>query len=227
MNVLLMMVLTCLGQVGGGGQDEMEALVERIRENLTRVDDMLLQSAEADDVATGIGQVVDTHVQVIRDLEELIKQMKYTPSSSSSSSSSGESPESPSSQPPPRENDGSQSPQDGEGQQPQSPQEQENQEQQDGSQGGEEQQEQQESQSEPQGGMADNSAPRSEEGGPPPPDTIGDFTREHSDQRWGLLPPKLQERLLNLHVDDVPEQYRVWLEAYIRRMHTLESGSGR
>jgi len=79
----------------------------------------------------------------------------------------------------------------------------------------------------PQDGMGDLTEPRSEQAVPPPPDPIGSFTREDSDQRWGLLPPKLQERLLNLHVDDVPAQYRVWLEAYIRRLHSLESGAAR
>lgn len=222
MNTLLVMVLMCVGQVGGeGGQAEMEALVERIRENLTRVDELLLESADADDVASGISNVVDSHIQVIRDLESLIKQMKYTPSSSrSSSSSSDESSQNSSGQPPPRESDGSQSQQDEE-EQPKSPQEQ------DASESAEEQGQEQGAQPTPNDGMNEGEDPRSEQAGPPPPDPIGNFTREDSDQRWGLLPPKLQERLLNLHVDDLPEQYRVWLEAYIRRMRSLESSDVR
>ncbi len=215
MNVLLVCAALCLGQVGG--EDEMEALVERIRANLARVDELLLDTSEADEVATGIDDAVDTHVQVIRDLEDLIKMMKYTPSSSSSSSSSSDQPQSPSSQPPPRESDGDQQQEQQQGEQPQSPQEQ--------SQDGSTQDEQ--AQENPQDGTRDAATPRQEQGGPPPPDPIGDFTREDTDQRWGLLPPKLQERLLNLHVDDVPERYRLWLEAYIRRMHALESGEVR
>jgi len=218
MNVLLVCALMCLGQVGGGGEAEMEALVERIRANLERVDQLLLDTSEADEVASGIDDAVDTHVQVIRDLEDLIKMMKYTPSSSSSSSSSSDQPQSPSSQPPPRENDGdNQQQQQQQGEQPQSPQEQ--------SQDAGSQDEQ--SKQDPQDGTRDAASPRQDQGGPPPPDPIGDFTREDTDQRWGLLPPKLQERLLNLHVDDVPERYRLWLEAYIRRMHALESGEVR
>ncbi|MDG2148358.1 MAG: hypothetical protein P8N09_02425 [Planctomycetota bacterium] len=222
MNTLLVMVLVCVGQVGGdSGQAEMEALVERIRENLVRVDELLLESADADDVASGIDGVVDSHIQVIRDLESLIKQMKYTPSSSRSSSSSGdESSQESSSQPPPRENDGSQKQPDGE-EQPKSPQEQS------ASESAQEQENEQGAQPKPQDGADEGEVPRSEQGGPPPPDPIGNFTREDSDQRWGLLPPKLQERLLNLHVDDLPEQYRIWLEAYIRRMHSLESSDVR
>ncbi len=218
MNVLLIAVLSCLGQVAGADAD-MEALVARIRENLTRVDEMLFETSEAEDVATSLDDVVNKHTQVIRDLDELIKQMKYTPSASSSSSSSGQDPQSPSSQPPPRESDGSQQQEQQEsgGEKPNSPQEQ-------SPDGG---QQDDQSKENPQAGSQETAEPRQEEGGPPPPDPTANFTREDVDKRWGLLPPKLQERLLNLHVDDLPEQYRAWLEAYIRRMHALESGPGR
>ena len=52
----------------------------------------------------------------------------------------------------------------------------------------------------------------------PPPAATGDFLRRDTDARWGVLPPKLQERLLNLHVDAIPERYRTWLAAYVREL---------
>ena len=30
---------------------------------------------------------------------------------------------------------------------------------------------------------------------------------------------------MNLHVDDMPERYRVWMDAYIRKLNALEQGS--
>jgi hypothetical protein len=41
-----------------------------------------------------------------------------------------------------------------------------------------------------------------------------------------VLPPKLQERLMNLHVDDVPERYRTWLEAYVRELNRRDTATG-
>ncbi len=52
----------------------------------------------------------------------------------------------------------------------------------------------------------------------PPPAATGDFLRRDTDARWGVLPPKLQERLMNLHVDAIPERYRTWLAAYVREL---------
>ena len=44
----------------------------------------------------------------------------------------------------------------------------------------------------------------------------------NTDGRWGVLPPKLQERLMNLHVDDIPDRYRLWLEAYVHELQRLD-----
>ncbi|HEX5010956.1 MAG TPA: hypothetical protein VFY71_11195 [Planctomycetota bacterium] len=37
-----------------------------------------------------------------------------------------------------------------------------------------------------------------------------------------MLPPKLQERLMNLHLQAIPERYRDWLAAYVRQMNRLD-----
>jgi len=201
-----------------GEQGEAEVLVARIRDNLRRIDEQLLDAADADDVSGGLEGVRQSQVDVVRDLEELIKQMKYQRSpNSSSGGGSGSS----RSQPPPapRPSDGQQQ---SEGEQPQSPQERGDQQRQDGEQS---EGEQQGEQRRPEDGAAGQQSPQQQDGGMPPQDPLGDFTRQDTDDRWGLLPPKLQERLLNLHVDDVPDRYRGWLEAYIHSVRRLESKS--
>ena len=61
----------------------------------------------------------------------------------------------------------------------------------------------------------------------PPPSATTDFLRRDTDARWGVLPPKLQERLMNLHVDAIPDKYRDWLSAYVRELNRLdERGTG-
>ena len=220
--MLLVLAGGALGQVPGMTDEaaQQEALVQQIRENLALIDQLLLDASEADDVGAGLSDVRKKQVDVVTDLEELIKQIKYQRSSSSSSSGQSDSPPQDQNQPPPRQSDGQQQ-QDQQGQQPQSPQEQ-----QQGDQQQEGQEQQQQGQERPQGGQPDNQQPTQQDGGPPPPDPLGDFTREDTDDRWGLLPPKLQERLLNLQVDEVPERYRQWLEAYSRSVHQLESSEG-
>ena len=190
-----------------------DALVARIRENLLLIDQQLLDASAVDDVATGLAGVRVLQVDVVRDLEELIKQMKYQRSSSSSSGGGDSSQRQSSSTP--RPSDGESRQAQG-GEQPQSPQERQAQA----------QPSEKDAQGEaprPKEGAANRQPPQQQDAGTPPPDPLGDFTRKDTDDRWGLLPPKLQERLLNLHVDDVPERYRAWLEAYIRSVRRLES----
>lgn len=201
--------------------DPQQELVERIRKSLRRIDEALLETVDGDDDQVGgsLADVRSRHQDVIRDLEELIKLARYRQSKSSSSSSSSSSGEGSSGAPQqqPRESDGSQSPdpRDG-GSDPSDP-------------GGSEQRpdeqqpDEQPAGSRPEDGAgAEQDAGENRAGATVPPDRIEPFTREDTDGRWGLLPPKLQERLTNLHVDDVPERYRTWLEAYIRTMHQLE-----
>ncbi|GJM21170.1 MAG: hypothetical protein DHS20C15_10850 [Planctomycetota bacterium] len=225
MNILIALVLALPLQVDADSELSDEALVERIRETLNRVDDALLETSEARDAREGLAAVREHHLQVIRDLEKLISNQKYRKGGSGGSGGSPEGDPSPSpsqGESAPRESDGSSSPKPGEGEasQPESGEE-------SGASGSEQEQEQPSSPegSTPQSGAGDDSAGRNEPGGPPPPDSIEPVTREDVDERWGLLPPKLQERLMNLHVDDVPARYRTWMEAYVRAMHALEDRS--
>jgi len=37
--------------------------------------------------------------------------------------------------------------------------------------------------------------------------------------RWGVLPPKLQNDILNFNIDKFPQKYRKWLKEYYRRIN--------
>jgi len=181
-----------------------EALVERIKEQMHAIDDALLDAGEAESIREHLAGVKESHRGVIRDIEELIQSVKYQRSNSSSSSGA-----------------------------PQQQQQQQQQGQQPQPQPRDADQRQPQSDSDPnqriEDGTRPEDAPQSADAQPEerpntglPPQETGDFLREDLDGRWGLLPPKLQERLMNLHVDDVPERYRQWLEAYTRAVHSSE-----
>lgn len=227
MNALILISCLVLAQIEppapqDDDADVANALVERIQENLLRIDETLFSTIDAEDPAGALESVRQTHMEVIRDLEELIKQAKYQPSGSGGSGG-GDSSESPPEQQSgensdPRESDGAGSPEPGDEEAPAPPGSREEGGQQPGA----------DSEGQDPGDQLDDSEPaRNREGGPPPEEERDDPIREDSDARWGLLPPKLQERLMNLHVDDVPARYRDWLAAYIRAMQRLEEKDGR
>jgi hypothetical protein len=198
-----------LQQAQDGRDEAAMKLVQRIRQDLAEVD-RLLDEAAATDRLDPVQDARASHVRAISDLEELIKLVKYQRSGSPSSGGGGGG-RSPQGQPPPREaDDRSQSEP---APQPQQPQ--------DGQQGEER------SGSEPRA-APEQSQPGAQEssGRQPPPEPTADFLRRDTDARWGVLPPKLQERLMNLHVDDVPQRYRTWLEAYVRELNRRDGGAG-
>ncbi|MHC5212039.1 MAG: hypothetical protein ACYTG2_15075 [Planctomycetota bacterium] len=226
MTVWIATLTTLLGLIAAPvlqDQGGAEALVERIKEQLGEVDRALQEAADAEAVAGELEDARAAHLAVIRDIESLIKEIKYQRSQqggggggpSQPRPQGGEPP--PSGQPPPRESDQSGAPEPQQGD-PQS--------------GGDEEAEQEGSEEqtggeEPKGGGPDQQMPRQEDGSDPPPPESVRYTREDTDARWGLLPPKMQERLMNLHVDDVPERYRAWMDAYIRELNRLEQGGRR
>ena len=191
---------------------EVDRLVARVKEQLAAVDEALAAAADADTASGDLDTARQAHLSVIRDIEELIKQVKYTESPSGSGRSGSPRPNDGSAgEPPPqadpRESDGAQNSEPKPGSRP--PQS----EPRDGR---------------PESGLPDQSQPEQRAGDrPPPPPETGRFERQDTDARWGLLPPKIQERLMNLHVDDMPERYRSWMDAYIRKLNQLEQGGGR
>jgi hypothetical protein len=192
------------------GGDVAAKLVQRIQQDLSEVDKQLEQAASEDQLGTEIKSAREAHVRVIAGLEDLIKQIKYRRSPNSSSSDGGGGGGQGQAQP--RGADDRSQAESAQAPQPQP--------------GGKEQKEQQGG-PKPQDGRPDATQGTQRDGQqPPPPSATEDFLRRDTDARWGVLPPKLQERLMNLHVDDIPERYRTWLEAYVRELNRRDtSGS--
>jgi hypothetical protein len=198
---------------GEGSAEGAEALVKRIQSSLGEVDKALQQASEAKTATAGVEAAKRKHLEVIRDIDALIKQIKYQQSNKSQSGGGGKSSSDDklSGKSAPQPSDGSQAPtpSSGKSSKPKSKEEQDAEQQQQGK--------------KPAGSEGRASTPGgNEQGAKLPPDETGKFTRTDTDARWGLLPPKLQERLMNLHVDDVPERYRAWLDAYIHALNARE-----
>jgi hypothetical protein len=53
-----------------------------------------------------------------------------------------------------------------------------------------------------------------------PPKSATEQLRRRPDwkERWGILPPKEAENLVNAMSGKIPERYRRWIEAYYRRV---------
>jgi hypothetical protein len=191
------------------GGDAAAKLVERIQQDLGEVDKQLEQAADQQDPVAQIKAARDAHVRAISDLEELIKQVKYRKGGggggggSSGKSSDGQS----KGKPQPRGSDSRQ-----QAEQAASPQEAKGQPQPAGA--------------KPVSGRPTDASQAPVDGQQPPPQPVGDYLRQDTDARWGVLPPKLQERLMNLHTDDVPERYRAWLEAYVRELNRRDTATG-
>ncbi|MHC4944777.1 MAG: hypothetical protein ACYTG7_17315 [Planctomycetota bacterium] len=135
--------------------------------------------------------------QVIQSLDQLIKSIKYK----KCGSGSGQSPP-----------------------QPKGSQEQENKprdEQQDDSmkQNPQSQNEEGQEQDRPEDGRPeDDRGNRQAKDDPPPTDPE---RAEHTDVsgRWGVLPPKVQNDILNFNIEEFPQKYRKWLEEYYKRVN--------
>jgi len=195
------------------GGDAAAKLVQRIQQDLAEVDKQLEQAAGEDQLGAEIKSAREAHVRAIAGLEDLIKQIKYrrsqNPSQSDGGGGGGQS------QPQPRGAD--------DRSQAESAQAPKSQPQPGGK---EEQQQQQPGGAKPQSGQPDPTQGEQRDGEqPPPPSATEDFLRRDTDARWGVLPPKLQERLMNLHTDDIPERYRTWLEAYVRELNRRDTGT--
>ena len=216
---LLVVALVPLSAARAQDQSEAEELVKSIRKDLSEIDTLLEQASEADEVQADLGAARAAHVRVIGEIERLIKMVKYQKGGGGGGGGGGK-PQGggggKGQPPPPRGADGrdqqeQQQPQGGAPQPPQAK---------DGS------SQQQESGAEQPGERTDQGGGANKPGDTKPPDPTAPFERRDTDARWGLLPPKLQERLMNLHVDDVPERYRIWLEAYIRELNRRDEASG-
>lgn len=192
------------GQVAGGepdaDQQRMLELINRIKEGMKEIDANLLRAGSPEDskesdrtVESILNETRRKHKQVIKDIEELIRSVKYSQSSSSSQSNQQQQPQ-PQQKPQPRRENPSdedlkknpQNPEDGENPESDRP-----------------------ANDPPQQENADGSRKD------PDPERVN---RTDASGRWGLLPPKVQEEILNSNVEDLPQKYRKWLEEYYRRV---------
>jgi hypothetical protein len=217
MNALIVLMMMLPAQVDDAAAEgsPVEELVIRITREMDAVNEALRKAADADAVSNELDAARNSHLSVIRDIEELIQQVKYqrnnNPQSGGGEPKPNQQGQGGEQQPEPRESDGSNAPEPEKDQPGDRP----------------------EQQASPDSDVQnDNAQPEDSRGEqedasrPPRPDEIEPFTAQDTDARWGLLPPKMQERLLNLQVDDVPERYRTWLEAYIRALNRREQEGG-
>ena len=185
-------------------------LVQRIQQDLSEVDKQLEQAAGEDQLGSQLKEAREAHVRAIAGLEDLIKQIKYRRSKSPSSGGGGGGG---STQSQPRGADDRSQAESAPQPQPQAQGKPETGDQQ--QRGGQQ----------PKDGQPDPSQGAQRDGQQPPPDAVSDFLRSNTDARWGVLPPKMQERLLNLHVEAIPERYRAWLAAYVRELNRRDGTS--
>jgi hypothetical protein len=187
--------------------NEAAKLVERIQEGMKKIDENLMEAS-----ASGVKEDLEENIrniekllndtqnmssQVIQSLDQLIKSIKYK----KCGSGSGQSPP-----------------------QPKGSQEQENKprdEQQDDSmkQNPQSQNEEGQEQDRPEDGRPeDDRGNRQAKDDPPPTDPE---RAEHTDVsgRWGVLPPKVQNDILNFNIEEFPQKYRKWLEEYYKRVN--------
>lgn len=188
------------------GEDAAE-LVRRIQESMEKIDENLLgasASGARENLEESISNLEklledtqDRSSQVVRDLDTLIRSIKYQQCSSGGGGK------------PPPQPDSSEQPEN----QPRSEQEDEGLQKNKQSQE-EADKEEQPDDSRPQEGRGQQDARENPEG--PPPEQV-----DHPDLsgRWGVLPPKIQQDILNFNIEAFPEKYRKWLESYYKRIN--------
>lgn len=54
---------------------------------------------------------------------------------------------------------------------------------------------------------------------PPPQKPPEEVDHPDVSERWGVLPPKIQNDILNFNIESFPEKYRKWLEEYYKRIN--------
>lgn len=192
-----------------GGAEE---LVRQIKEGMQKIDDNLLNAQ-----TEGVGESLEENIrniekllndtrqqsnQVIQNLDELIKSIKYQQCGSGGGSD----------QPPPPQQQNNEK----QDNKPRSEQEdQELQKHNDDSKSNEPQDD-----GKPEDGNPDDAPGSKSKSDTPPPDS-GSENADLPDVsgRWGVLPPKLQNDILNFNIESFPEKYRKWLEEYYKRIN--------
>jgi hypothetical protein len=192
-----------------GPDNEAAKLVERIQESMKKIDENLMDAS-----ASGVKENLEENIRniekllnetqnmsssVIQDLDQLIKSIKYKKCGSGSG------------QPPPK---------------PQGSQQQDNkprEEQQDDSLKQNQQPENQnrdgQEQDRPEDGRPQDDRGNQQAKDDPPPTDPERAGHADVSGRWGVLPPKIQNDILNFNIEEFPQKYRKWLEEYYKRVN--------
>ncbi len=181
---------------------KVEEIINRIKETMKKVDESLFTAGSSrtgrgeegkDEVKKILEKTRQDHRQIIRDIDELIRNVEYQMSQSSSSPDRRKN--KPKEQQKPRE----ENPQDSDLKKNPSAKEQEK---------------------TPKDGKPNADKPKQEDAQNRRPEQDPERV-DHRDTsgRWGLLPPKVQEEILNSNVEDFPQKYRKWLEEYYRTVN--------
>lgn len=190
---------------------EAEELVQRIHEGMKKVDENLMDAK-----ARGVSETIEENIrnieklledtrkqsdQVISDLDELIKSIKYQQCNSGGSGSP----------PPPDLSNSEKQPEN----QPRSEQEDQ------GLQKHDTPQDKDSEKDEKPGEARPEDSPGAKNQGKTPPSGKDSEKADHVDVsgRWGVLPPKIQNDILNFNIESFPEKYRKWLEEYYKRIN--------
>lgn len=190
---------------------EAQELIKRIREGMKEVDENLLAAS-----ARGVRQKMKENArymeelldetrakagQVIRDLDALIRNVKYRKQQSGNSGQC---------ETPPRE---------GQGEEPRNrPRSEPREEGLKKNPASGKKKKAEEERQKGDGSPADRK-PGKDKGTPPPPKPPEKVRRPDVSGRWGVLPPKIQKEILNFNIENFPEKYRKWLEEYYRRVN--------
>jgi hypothetical protein len=176
-------------------------LIKEIKEGMKRIDEKLAEAGKTkgsarESIDALLHEARRKHRKVIRDIEELIRSVKYSQSDSSGSSGKPKSkkPENQGKKEQERRNDPS------------------------GDELKKNQDKPEDGRENPKDGDPSRDKPRQEDSQNPRKDGAPeDAGHRDASGRWGLLPPKVQEEILNSNVEDFPQKYRKWLEEYYRR----------
>lgn len=81
-----------------------------------------------------------------------------------------------------------------------------------------------EKEGEPEGGKPDQSPGKQDRNSLPPPKDPENPNHPDVSGRWGVLPPKIQDDILNFNIENFPQKYRKWLEEYYKRINRQKDG---
>lgn len=187
--------------------EKIQQLVGKIQKEMREIDQLLLRADQPQEAAKKIDETIKNiqdllkaadsrQSSVVKNLDALVKLAKYQKSQQQSASR------------PPEQG------------KPKGEEEQQQQRPKDKQPDDLQKQPEQQQQEQPKGGKDDSAEAQQKPANQPPP--TGDksqYKRSDLSDRWGVLPPKDQEDLINALNGRWPERYRRWIDEYFRRVN--------